>query len=138
MKKINEYISNEKVSSLDEYIIEKLKINKLSSDKGGTDMIPFEDWNIGDIIWFYGFRIEFYKIIKKTSKYFWANQIKTKVTSGAYNAVKYTCIPSDDPKDIDSEVIKGFVKDKNYVKIDGRNGLASVWNGEEVEGNGVF
>ena len=46
------------------FIIEKLKINSKSKVNLKTNDDPLS-WEVGDIFWFDGFHIEFYKIIKK-------------------------------------------------------------------------
>ena len=116
------------------FIIEKLKINSKSQVNSKTNDDPLS-WEVGDIFWFDGFHIEFYKIIKRTSKQFELHNIPVKLISGYFNSVKYTCEP-----DIDKEsefITKGRISKDNILIIDKRKGYSGLWDGKPVEGRGL-
>ena len=116
------------------FIIEKLKINSKSQVNSKTNNDPLS-WEVGDIFWFDGFHIEFYKIIKRTSKQFELHNIPVKLISGYFNSVKYTCEP-----DIDKEseyITKGRISKDNILIIDKRKGYAGLWDGKPIEGRGL-
>jgi hypothetical protein len=116
------------------FIIEKLKINSKSQVNSKTNDDPLS-WEVGDIFWFDGFHIEFYKIIKRTSKQFELHNIPVKLISGYFNSVKYTCEP-----DIDKEseyITKGRISKDNMLIIDKRKGYSGLWDGKPIEGCGL-
>ena len=116
------------------FILEKLKINSKSRVNSKTNDDPLS-WEVGDIFWFDGFHIEFYKIIKRTSKQFELHNIPVKLISGYFNSVKYTCEP-----DIDKEsefITKGRISKDNILIIDKRKGYAGLWDGKPIEGCGL-
>ena len=94
------------MKDLKDIILEKLQINSKSQVYSKTNDDPLS-WEVGDIFWFDGFHIEFYKIIKRTSKQFELHNIPVKLISG------YLLI------------------------IDKRKGYAGLWNGKPVEGCGL-
>ena len=116
------------------FILEKLKVNSKTKVTSKTEDDPLS-WEVGDIFWFDGFHIEFYKIIKRTSKQFELHNIPIKLISGYFNSVKYTCIP-----DIDNEseyITKCRISKDNILIIDKRKGYAGLWDGKPVEGSGL-
>lgn len=116
------------------FIIEKLKINSKSQVNSKTNDDPLS-WEVGDIFWFDGFHIEFYKIIKRTSKQFELHNIPVKLISGYFNSVKYTCEP-----DIDKEseyITKGRISKDNMLIINKRKGYSGLWDGKPIEGCGL-
>ena len=116
------------------FILEKLKVNSKTKVTAKTQDDPLS-WEVGDIFWFDGFHIEFYKIIKRTSKQFELHNIPVKLISGYFNSAKYTCIP-----DIDKEsesITKGRISQDNILIIDKRKGHAGLWDEKPVEGCGL-
>lgn len=116
------------------FILEKLKINSKSQVNSKTNDDPLS-WEVGDIFWFDGFHIEFYKIIKRTSKQFELHNIPVKLISGYFNSAKYTCEP-----DIDNEskiITKGRISKDNILIIDKRKGYTGLWEGKPIEGCGL-
>ena len=123
------------MKNLTKFIIEKLKI---SSKSKITNKIPDDPscWEVGDIICFYGFHIEFYKIIKRTKKQFDFHNIPVKMISGYFNSAKYECIPDIDKES--EEITKGKITKDNLLMIDSRSRYAELWDGNTVEGHGNF
>lgn len=123
------------MKNLTKFILEKLKINSNSKIINKSSNDP-ASWEVDDIICFYGFHIEFYKIIKRTEKYFEFHNIPIKMISGYFNSAKYECIP-----DIDKEsksITKGRLTKDNRLIIDGVKSHAELWDGNTVEGHGNF
>jgi len=116
------------------FILEKLKVNSKTQVNSKTNDDPLS-WEVGDIFWFDGFHIEFYKIIKRTSKQFELHNIPMKLISGYFNSAKYTCEP-----DIDKEsefITKGRISEDNILIINKRKGYAGLWDGKPIEGSGL-
>lgn len=117
------------------YLTEKLKINKDTKINSKIKDDP-SCWEIDDIICFYGFHIEFYKIIKRTAKQFELHNIPVKLISGYFNSAKYECIPDINKES--KEITKGKITKDNLLMIDGRKKYAELWDGNTVEGHGNF
>ena len=120
-----------------DYLTEKLKIGintKIKSYNKSKD--DPSSWEKGDIIWFSGFHIEFYKIIKRTSKQFELHNIPIKLISGYFNSAKYTCIPEIEKES--ENITKGRISSDNLLIIDKRKGYAELWDEKPVEGHGNF
>ena len=116
------------------YIQEKLKITKDTKIISKIKNDP-STWDVGDIIWFTGHHVEFYKIIKRTSKQFELHNILVKLISGYFNSYKYECVPEIEKE---SEYItKGRISKDNLLIIDKRKGYAELWDGKPVEGCGL-
>lgn len=116
------------------YLTEKLKINKDSKIINKIKDDP-STWEVGDIIWFSGFHIEFYKIIKRTSKQFELHNIPVKLISGYFNSAKYKCVPEIENES--ENITKGRISKDNLLIIDKRKGYAELWDDKPVEGCGL-
>ena len=121
------------------YITEKLHINKNTV----TNVDPYDpdSWQDGDTIVFHGFRIQFFKIIKKRNKTFDLQNLGTKLVSGAYNSFKYEVIPAEIENG--SEHIGKVLKNNRFsVTLKGgpkespSKGVAELWDGNPVTGHG--
>ena len=117
------------------YIQEKLKITKDTKIISKIKNDP-STWDVGDIIWFTGHHVEFYKIIKRTSKQFELHNIPVKLVSGYFNSYKYECVPEIEKE---SEYItKGRITKDSNLRIDKRTGYAELWDKNPVIGHGIF
>ena len=115
------------------YLNEKLKINKETSFK--KDPYDESTWEVGDIIYADGFRIDFYEIKSRSAKQFKLLELGTKLIEGHYNSPTYKAIPHGSPKF--QRIVKGVIT-KNGMNIDGfKYSYVQLWDGEPVEGHGL-
>ena len=115
------------------YLNEKLKINKETSFK--KDPYDESTWEVGDIIYVDGFRIDFYEIKSRSAKQFKLLELGTKLIEGHYNSPTYKAIPHGSPKF--QRIVKGIIT-KNGINIDGfKYSYVQLWDGEPVEGHGL-
>ena len=136
MKNITNYISETKrLSSLNDYILEKFKINSSNINAKEEDLSDPTNWEEGDILsGTFGYNMTipiFYKIIKRTTKSFTLQKLAKKLVSGHYNG-SFEEIP-DENKEAKSKPINVRINKYNHVVAD--RVFLHKWDRKPVWGN---
>ena len=119
-----------------EYVSEKLDIKPvdLKNIKDGGDPADANLWKTGDIIYSYGYRPAFWKIMSRTKKSVTVMRVESRLVSGYYNS-SYEVEP--DPRAPDTGDMRSVRIDNNgRVTIgDGRYRYSAyLWSGTPVKG----
>lgn len=118
------------MKNLNNYIFEKLKIDKDSEYKEKSD--DPTTWEVGDILVTSGgynmILVDFYKIIKKTGKSFIVKELKKKNVSG--NGWQGECVAIENEFDDRAQELRVRINKWNSVKIEDH--YASYWDGKPV------
>ena len=136
MKNLTNYIlKTERLLSLNDYILEKFKINSSNINAKEEDLSDPTGWKEGDILsGTFGYNMTipiFYKIIKRTAKSFTLQKLAKKLVSGHYNG-SFEEIP-DENKEAKSKPINARINKYNHVMAD--RVFLHKWDGKPVWGN---
>ena len=119
------------MKQINNYIIEKLILNKSIKSAEKSDPENPATWKVGDILcgtWGYSMTLPaWYKIIKRTAKMFTVKQIPGKIIKGSRNGQWEEIADTTAP--LKGEEIKARVKKYGGVKIDDKV-YVHLWDGK--------